>query len=204
MDGTIPVGLVRVRLANERAAKVDPEPVIAVLSREMEVWRFNLQRLDADPQPAQWRELVSKVEIPELPTFAEMVEVRRSINALPAKVIGVMTAELFKRAGIGRPALLERMQEAAWNGTADPADAALLRGVVADMAEALGHVKGKRGPRLKQDIGPVLRAVHGAIMANSSMGDVPARDLASDLLNMCGIAAPKGRSRLAELMRPIP
>src|SRR5690606_13886327 len=130
---------------------------------------FNLQRLDADPQPAQWRELVSKVEIPELPTFAEMVEVRRSINALPATVIGVMSAELFKRAEIGKSTLLDRMQAtAAVSGMAAPEDAALLRGVIADMAEALGHVKGKRGPRLKQDIGPVLRAVHGAIMANSS------------------------------------
>lgn len=199
-NGTIPVELLRARLRNEMAACIDPAPVLAALSRQMEEWRFNLEWQDADPQPGQWAELLLKIRVPDVPDYCEVADIGHSLRALPAFVIGVMSGELFKRADVGTATLLERMRnDAIDTGAASPDDANLLRGVVADMVAGLAYVKGKRGPKLKRDIGPTIRAVHAAIVANSTMGDVPARELAADLLIICGIPAPTSRSRLAEL-----
>ncbi|KAF1721966.1 hypothetical protein CSC75_04395 [Pseudoxanthomonas wuyuanensis] len=170
----------------------------------MELWRFNLQRQDADPQPAQWVDLLHAIKVPDTPNFRDVDTLRAQVEALPVRVAGVLNEVLFKRAEIGRVALFERMMRDATprNATASPADVVLLRGALVDMIESLRYVRGRRGPKLKQDIGPVLRAVHAAIVTNSRMADVPARELAADLLVMCGIPAPKGRSRLSELFSP--
>lgn len=199
MDGRVPEPVLRGRMAAYRREAINPEPVIAALSRQMELRRFWIDRQAVEPEPADWASLLRSVRVTDAPDFREVDVIRNQVHALPAHVIAVLNQALFERAGIGSVALFERMMRAATvgDGFAGPGDVALLRSVLADMIEGLQHVTGKRGPRY--DVVPALRAVHRAIVENSAMADVAARTLAADLLNDCGIRAPTGRSRLAQI-----
>lgn len=195
MNRQVPDPLLRKRMSNEADVEIDAAAVIVVLSRQMELWRFNLEWQTTDPEPSQWASLLRAIKVPQSPTRLEVIELRHRVHtSLPAHVIAVLNDVLFRRAEVWTVALFDRML------AGDPASVDVLRVALVDMAESAKLVKGKRGPRLKQDIGPTLRAVHRAILENSQMPDVPARALAADLLRICGIPAPESRSQLAKLL----
>lgn len=192
MDGRVPVDLLRRQMRNW-CMTINVDPVIAVLSRQHELWKFHTHQIAADPEPSQWASLLRAIKVPVSPSRMETDELRRKIRTmLPAQVIGVLNSELFKRAKVGAGELFDRMIEG------DDGATTLLRATLKDMAEGARYVKGKRGPRL--DVGPPFRAAHAAVMANSTMRDTDARVLAAELLRTCGIPAPLGRSQLASLV----
>src|SRR5690606_23275317 len=100
------------RIRNE-PGRIEPDPVIAVIRRQLETWRWERQRKDQDPEPSQWASLILAVKVPARPDFAQVVEIRRTVHALPAQVLGVLNDALFQRAEIGTVALFTRMSDAA-------------------------------------------------------------------------------------------
>ena len=193
MDGRVPEKLIRQRLANETSANIATDPVLAALRRALEVWRFNQSWRATEPPPAAWAGLIAAIEVPVPMTVRDAIELRSRVWKLPRHVLAFVDHHLFLAAEIGRVALFKRLYDEPTD-----ADAALLRDTLRDIHDGLRLMSGKRGP--KQDTATPLRAVAQAIANHSSMKAVPARDLAADLLRICGIPAPEGRSQLAALV----
>lgn len=194
LDGRIPRRELLAILANEPRTKINADAILGAVSRQREIWRFDLTRRSLDPQPAQWVDLVRAIEIPEQPTLAQILQIQREIGALPAMLIGGLNHHLFFVCGVSKLRLFERLQTAI-----EEADVKALRTAFALLAADVSSVVGKRGP--KADFGPPLRAVANALIAYSSppMKPASARALAAVLLRECGIRVPESRSQLAKL-----
>lgn len=166
--------------------------VLEVVLRQLEVWRFDQQRRDAEPEPAEWAGLISKINVPDRPGLLDVLEIDRGIGRLPLHVRAVLDTALFNAIGVGRVGLMERMRQ-----NPGPEDASLLRETLAEMAAAANQLKGKRGT--KRDVGPHLRAVCAALQTHCDFSLPAARPVAAELLRLAGIPAPTSRSRLTEL-----
>lgn len=184
------------RLILNHGHRIKPQPIIGELLRQVEVWRFSAQRLEVEPEPNEWADLIDEIQVPESPTQMQALDTRRQVGRLPLQVLAVLDGALLRARAVGRVELMRRLCE---EPTAE--DARLLREQLADMREALRYFAGKKGPRLS--VGPALRAVSATILQHSDLGKEPARQLAAELLGACGIKCPKGRSQLSRLMKEI-
>lgn len=192
MDGRVNERDLRLILRNEIVLG-DHDAIIATLSRAMAVYRFDRARRAIEPEPADWAGLVAAIEV-SWPMDVRAVEtLRRNVRSLPLKVAAVLEAYLFKEAGIGIPILFERMMLAP-----SESDFRLVESALQGLSEATRLVRGIPGP--KADIATPLRKIVNELM-RQGMKTGRARTVGSDLLNTCGIPAPKGRSQLSELMR---
>lgn len=193
MNPTIPDSLLAATIANHPGGgSINTKRVLEILGRQMEVWRFDLERRNTEPQPAQWAGLVRKIVIPADPELIDVMQIDYETQLLPAQVLGALSHELYRRCNMSRLALFDRVRA----GEIELLDT--LREVLNDMAGQLDYIRGKTGPQA--DIGPAFRAVHAALLDGSDLKDGAARELTGELLNMCGIPAPRSRSRQAELI----
>lgn len=192
MDGRMPDALVITRLRTE-SATIDPAPVLAALCRSMELWRFDQKRQAAEPEPAEWAGLVAAIAVDSPVTHEGALLLTRRIGALPAQVLAWIDTALFEDRRIGRVQLIARLTE-----SPNDQDAQVLRDALERVRVFLENVRGKRGPR--HAVGPHLRRVV-ALLVEQGIPSVRARVLAADLLRLCGIPAPEGRSQLAALVR---
>jgi hypothetical protein len=185
---------IELRVRNEPGVR-DPAPIMAALRRAVEVWRFERQRYEADPQPAQWESLLRAIEVPDTADLRGIEAFRRAVHRLPAHVLAILNTVLFERASIGTVVLFQRIQE----GDRDMLP--LLRDALRDMADGLKHVRARPGPgRLKPVSTTQLRLVHAAITTTSEVPTLRARELAAALLRLCAIPAPSTRGQLAKLL----
>lgn len=194
LDDRIPVAQLRARLEAESVYTVDVDAVLLTLRRAMEIWRFDLARRSAEPQPAEWRGLVEAIAVPESPDPLQMLRIQEQITRLPAQVIAALDIAIYREHEIGFRQLLDRIVH-----EADSAHVGILRSALERVAAECGRIRGKRGPR--QDPAPAVRAVTVALQQNSTMRAVAARQLAAELLIIAGIPAPQGRSQLAKIMK---
>lgn len=161
-----------------------------VVLKRLAVWRFDKQRRDTEPEPAEWEGLIRKIKVPERPTQMEALALDRSVNQhLPLLVLAELDGALLRAADIGRAELFDRLID---NPTAE--DAALLRDTLTALADALTRVRGRTGN--KADVGPHLRAVCAALQSHCSFSLPAARPVAAELLNAVGIRAPRGKTQL--------
>jgi hypothetical protein len=172
--------------------------VLLVLRRQVAAWRFDVQRRDVEPEPAQWDARLRAIVVPAAPTFEQVAGIKRQVRALPRRVLAVLDAALLRLYDIGTAALLDRFGKAP---TAH--DAKCLRSGLVVVRSELAKVKGKRGPRA--DVGPSFRAVvaalkvHAVVRAGKRFTADAVRELAAELLRDVGMPAPEGRSRLIAL-----
>lgn len=192
MDGRINERELRLILRNE-IALTDHDAILAKLSRVMEVYRFDRNRVAIEPEPADWSGLVAAINVSWPMIFGEVDSLRRKVEALPLHMVAVLDTHLFMVEGLGTRALLRRMLS-----TPAENDFRLLESSLRDLAESARHVKGIRGP--KSDGARPFREIVGELMRQGSKAG-RAREIASELLNRCGIRAPKGRARQSEIMR---
>jgi hypothetical protein len=194
VDGTVPVTQLRERI-NAEPGSIDADPVISAVSEQRAAWKFDKQRRDTEPEPAQWSELLASLDVPAATTdHKALTRLKRDIDHLPLRVLAELDGYIFRSCSLGWRGLIARILD-----TGDPADLELIRGALAALSDTLPRVRGKRGP--KWDAGPALRVITEAILKHSNLRPVPARVLAAELLNMCGIRVPSGRAQLAKLSR---
>lgn len=194
VDGTVPVTQLRERI-NAEPGSIDADPVISVVSKQRAAWKFDKLRRDTEPEPAQWADLVKAVSIPASATDHKgLTRLKADIDRLPPRALAELDGYIFRSCSVGWRGLVARVLD-----TGDPADMEVIREALTVLSDALPRVRGKRGP--KWDPGPALRAITEAILTHSDLRPVPARQLAAELLNVCGIRVPSGRSQLAKLVR---
>lgn len=191
MDPTVPYVTLK-EIIEREPSSINIDPVIEVVARQREIYIFEKQRMDTEPQVAEWRDLVLAISIPETVDDFALFDLKKGISDLPLKVKSVLTHLVFERKSKHWNTLIEEML----HSHIDISTVEVFRDVLADIAESLKYVSGKRGP--KWDCAPALNAVIDAILVNSKLKKSQAMYLAADLLNACGMKSPTSKSGLSE------
>jgi hypothetical protein len=189
MDGRLPEALLRPILDKHIVFEDDKRRILSVLSRQIEIWRFEFERRAKEPEPAQWASLVAAVEVPNRPDALSLMELNRALRKLPLHVQAVLAQAVFEQFECSIETLCTALhsERRLW-----------LSGWLQQAVTELKRLRGKRGPRA--NVADPLRAVHAVIFEVKATRGTDRRKLAAELLKVCGIPAPTSRARLAAML----